>query len=79
MVIHDINDDSDTPSVTLINEVLVHLACSVSLVKSEIMIWIVTPAEVAVKFLDRHELDGIHAESLDMIQSVHHTLEILCG
>ena len=79
MVIHDINDDSDTPSVTLINEVLVHLACSVSLVKSEIVIWIVTPAEVAVKFLDRHELDGIHAEILYMIQSVHHTLEILCS
>jgi hypothetical protein len=54
--------------VTLVNESLVFLACSIVLVQSEPVVRVLSPAEVGVKFLDRHKLYVCHSEVLDVVE-----------
>ena len=77
MVIYYVHDHRDTACVALVDELLVLLACSVIQVKGEPVIRVISPAEVAVKLLDRHELDSIHTEVLDVVELSHRTGDVL--
>ena len=68
VVIDDVDQDGYSAAVALVYEFLVFLACTVCLVKREIMVRIVSPAEVAVEFLNRHKLYRIDPELLEIVQ-----------
>ena len=68
MIVNDIHDHGHSSCVTLINESLVFLACSIIFVQSEPVVRVVSPAEVGVKLLDRHKLYGCHSEVLDVVE-----------
>ena len=63
--------------MTLVDELLVFLACSVILIEGEPVVRVVSPAEVAVEFLYRHELHGVHTEVLDVVELRHGSFYVL--
>ena len=68
MVEHNVDNYGDVTLVTLVDKALVCLLRTVSLVGSEEEAWIVTPRVVTVEFLDRHKLDGVHTQSLEVVE-----------
>ena len=77
MVIYNVNDHSQSTSVAFIDESLIFLACSIVLVESEPVVRIISPAEVTIEFLDRHELNSCHAKILNIVKLFHCTCDIL--
>ena len=78
MVVYDIHNDSDSACVALVDELLVLLACAVLLVEGEPVVRVISPAEVTVKLLDRHQLHSGHSEIGDIVQLRHRSSDILC-
>ena len=68
MIIHDVENDSYAVLVACVDESLIVLALSICLVHSKICMCTISPAVVSVELLDRHELDGIHSEGLEVIK-----------
>jgi hypothetical protein len=54
MIVNYIKNNCHSCLVARINEVFVHFLCSIRFVQSKEEAWIISPAIVAVKFLDRH-------------------------
>ena len=77
MVIHHVYDYGYAPSMALVDEFLVFLARSICLVEGEVVVRVVSPAEVAVEFMDRHQLDCIDSEFLDIVELCHRAFDIL--
>ena len=77
MVVYNVHDHRDTARMALVDELLVLLACSIVLVKGEPVVRVISPAEVAVKLLDRHELDSIYTKILDVVELSHRTGDVL--
>ena len=77
MVVNNVDDHSDTSLVALVDELLVLLACTISLVKSEIVVRVVSPACISVELLDRHELNCVHSKSLEVVKLSHRTLDVV--
>ena len=63
--------------MAFVDEGLVFLTCTVILVEGKPVVRVVSPAVVAVKFLYRHELDGIYAEVLDIVETLHSACDVL--
>ena len=63
--------------MAFVDEGLIFLTCTVIFVEGKPMVRVVSPAVVSVKFLYRHKLDGIHAEVLDIVETLHCTCDIL--
>ena len=77
VVIYHVDDHRNTSLVALVNELLVLFTCTICLVKSKVVSRIVTPALVSVKLLDRHKLNCIDAESLEIVQLLHGTCYVV--
>ena len=77
MVVNHIDNNCKASCVALVNEFLVLLARTIIFVKGEPMVRIVSPAEIAVKLLDRHELHGCHSKVLDVVELRHCTCDVL--
>ena len=75
MIEHHIEDDRHAAFVALVDEGLVHLLCAVSFIRREIVVGRITPIVVAVKLTYRHQLNGIHTQVLDIIQTLHQSFE----
>ena len=76
VIIDHVHYDRHTPSVALVDELLVFLPCAVGLVEGEIVVRIVAPADVAVEFLDWHKLDCCDSEILQIVHLCHSTLDV---
>ena len=77
MVVYHVYDDCYAACMALVNEVLIFFTCTIVLVERKPVIRIISPAEVAVELLNRHELNCVHAEILDVVELGHGTLDIL--
>ena len=76
MIVNDIKDDCHTSFVTGINELFVTVLRSISLIHGEIEAWIVPPAVVTVKFLHRHQFDGIDTDLFQIRDFIHCSTQI---
>ena len=76
MVEHHIHDDSHTAFVALVDKLLDLRLRTVSTVRSEIVVRRIAPVVVSVELADRHELDSVDAQLLDIIQTLHKTFYI---
>ena len=77
VIINHVNYHGDASLVAFIDECLVLLPCAIGLVESEIMIRVVAPALVTVKLLDWHQFHCIDAESLQVIEFLHCTSNVM--
>ena len=75
MVEYHIKNYRYTAFVALIDELLVHRLGAVSSVRREIVVRRIAPVIVTVKLTDRHQLNGVHSEVLDIIQTLHQSLQ----
>ena len=73
----DIKNHGDTALVALVDERLVHCARAVVFVGGKIEVGIVAPRVVAVKLLDRHKLNGVHAKFREVVELFHCALKAL--
>ncbi len=68
LIIDDVRNDSQPARMTLVNKVLVHGACSVRLVEGKIGTGIISPAVIAVKLLEWHQLHRIDSQGCQIVQ-----------
>ena len=79
VVVYHIEEHCDATAVTLVDELLVHLACAVGLVHGKVGAGVVAPAVVAVELLHRHQLDGVDAQRLQVVEAGKCPLQVLGG
>ena len=79
VVVYHIEEHGDATAVTFVDELLVHLACAVCLVHGEVGAGVVAPAVVAVELLHRHQLDGVDAQCLQIVEAGKRSLQVLGG
>ena len=65
--------------MALVNELLIHLACTVCLVKGEISHRSISPAVISLELLDRHKLDGVDSKIFQIIKLGHRAVEVTCS
>ena len=70
VVVDHVQDDGDAALVARVHQRLEVVLGSVGLVHGEVERRVVAPAVVAVELIDRHELQGLHAEAFQVIQGV---------
>ena len=79
MVQYDVHDHCDSLLVTGIDEILDCSFSAIKLVQGKEKIGIVSPTQVAFKFGEWHELDGIYTQSFQVAQRIFQCLKISCG
>ena len=79
VVEYHIQNNGNTAFVALIDEGFELFGRAVSLIQREVVVGRVTPVVVAVKFVHRHQFNGIYAEVLEVIQSFHESGDTTFG
>ena len=72
---HDVHDDRDAAFVAFVDELFQLGRRAVKLVDGKPEVGVVAPAQVALEFTDRHELDGVEPHVLEVIELVDEVLE----
>ena len=72
----NIKNHSDFAFVAFVDELLQFRFCAVCLVGRPVEGGVVAPAVVAIEFVDRHQLQGIDSQSLEVVQGVENGLVI---
>ena len=75
MVEHHIQDHRYSAFVALVDELLVHRLRTVGLIRREIVIRRIPPVVVTIELADRHQLDRVHTQVLDVIQTFHQAFQ----
>ncbi len=70
MIQCDIQNDGDAFLMRFIHKVFQVIPGTVEFIRSEKITWIISPAEVAFKLHDGHELNGIDAETFQVRKTV---------
>ena len=76
VIIDHIQENGKTAAVTLVHELLILFARTISLVQGEIAARTVAPTVIAVELLDRHKLHRIHPQALNVIKMLHSSGQI---
>ena len=66
MIEHHVLDDDKTLPVGLVNQSFQILFGSIGLIGCKIEVRIVSPTVVSFKFVERHQLDGVDAQALQV-------------
>ena len=77
VIVHHIEDDSYAATMTLVDELLIHLARAIGLVHSKVGTRVIAPAEVTVELLRRHQFYGIDTQLLQIVELDPCPLEVL--
>ena len=76
MVVHHIENHSDTFLVACIDEIFIVFFSTVSFVHGEEIARIVSPTIITVKFLCWHQLDGIHTHFFQIRKFAHGSMNV---
>ena len=79
VVIDHVQQYGDSAGVTFVDEMLVHLACTISLVQCEVGSRVIAPAVVTVELLARHKLYRVNSQIFKVVELLECTVDVVCG
>ena len=79
VVIDHVQQYGDSAGVTFVDEMLVHLACTIGLVQSEVGSRVIAPAVVTVELLARHKLYRVNSQIFKVVELLECTVDVVCG
>ena len=79
VVEHHIQNHRNAPCMAGIHKFFEFFGGAVIFVQGHVVRGVVAPGNVAFKLVDRHQLDGIDTQTLEIIQGIDQTLVIMAG
>ena len=76
MIINHIQNNCHAGLMTSVNELLIHSLCSIRFVHRKEEARIIAPAIIAVKFLHRHQFNGIDTHFLQIRKFTHCSIDV---